>query len=130
MKNLLMIFGKFSRFPLARILNNCNISRQTRLNKTFQPQENCMKISDVPINLNDKIRLSEAKIQLVQDGNTLGSTDETEILDISFENQLLGDETFMVLRSSTGWSIDAASDLTKILEQVHRVIEGVREFEV
>jgi hypothetical protein len=89
-----------------------------------------MKISDVPINLNDKIRLSEAKIQLVQDGNTLGSTDETEILDISFENQLLGDETFMVLRSSTGWSIDAASDLTKILEQVHRVIEGVREFEV
>ena len=76
-----------------------------------------------------KIRLSEAKIQLVQDGNTLGTTDETETLNISFENQLPGDETFMVLRTS-GWSMNDASDLTKILEQVHRAIEGVREFEV
>ena len=79
---------------------------------------------------NFKIRLSEAKIQLVQDGNTLGTTDETEVLDISFENQLPGDETFMVIRSTTGWSINEASDLSKILEQVHKVIEGILEFEV
>jgi predicted nucleotidyltransferase len=77
-----------------------------------------------------KIRLSEAKIQLVQAGNTLGTTDETEILDISFENQLPGEETFMVLRTSTGWSMNAASDLTQILEQVHKAIDGLREFEV
>jgi hypothetical protein len=77
-----------------------------------------------------KIRLSEAKIQLVQAGNTLGTTDETEILDISFENQLPGEETFMVLRTSTGWSMNAASDLTQILEQVHKAIDGMREFEV
>jgi hypothetical protein len=77
-----------------------------------------------------KIRLSEAKIQLVQDGNTLGTTDETEILDISFENQLPGEETFMVLRTSTGWSMNSASDLTQVLEQVHKAIDGLREFEV
>jgi hypothetical protein len=77
-----------------------------------------------------KIRLSEAKIQLVQAGNTLGTTDETEILDISFENQLPGEETFMVLRTSTGWSMNSASDLTQILEQVHTAIDGLREFEV
>jgi predicted nucleotidyltransferase len=77
-----------------------------------------------------KIRLSEAKIQLVQAGNTLGTTDETEILDISFENQLPGEETFMVLRTSTGWSMNAASDLMQILEQVHKAIDGLREFEV
>jgi hypothetical protein len=77
-----------------------------------------------------KIRLSEAKIQLVQAGNTLGTTDETEILDISFENQLPGEETFMVLRTATGWSMNAASDLTQILEPVHKAIDGLREFEV
>ncbi len=77
-----------------------------------------------------KIRLSEAKVQLTQDGNTLGSTDETEILDISFENQLPGDETFMVLRSSTGWSINAASDLASVLDAAHKAIDGLREFEV
>jgi hypothetical protein len=77
-----------------------------------------------------KIRLSEAKIQLVQAGNTLGTTDETEILDILFENQLPGEETFMVLRTSTGWSMNAASDLTQILEQAHKAIDGLREFEV
>lgn len=75
------------------------------------------------------IQLSEAKIQLTQDGNTLRSTDETEILDISFENQLPGDETFMVLRSTTGWSINAASDLTKLLERVHMAVESIRELE-
>ena len=77
-----------------------------------------------------KIRLSAATIQLVQDGNTLGTTDETEILNISFENQLPGDETFIVIRSTTGWSMNGASDLSKILEQVHKAIEGIREFEV
>jgi hypothetical protein len=77
-----------------------------------------------------KIRLSEAKVQFTQDGNTLGTTDETEILDISFENQLPGDETFMVLRTTTGWSMNDASDLTKILKQVHKAIESIREFEV
>lgn len=77
-----------------------------------------------------KIRLSEAKIQLVQDGNTLGTTDETEVLDISFENQLPGDETFIVIRSITGWSMNESADLSKILEQLHKVIEGIREFEV
>jgi hypothetical protein len=76
-----------------------------------------------------KIRLSEAKAQFTQDGNTLGSTDDTEILDISFENQLPGDETFMVLRSTTGWSINYASDLTNILERVHKAIEVIREFD-
>jgi hypothetical protein len=76
-----------------------------------------------------KIRLSQANVQFTQDGNTLGSTDDTEILDISFENQLPGDETFMVLRSTTGWSINDASDLTNILERVHKAIEAIREFD-
>jgi hypothetical protein len=77
-----------------------------------------------------KIRLSEAKVQFTQDGNTLGSTDDAEILDISFENQLPGDETFMVLRSSTGWSMHSASDLVSILDVAHKAIDGLREFEV
>jgi hypothetical protein len=71
-----------------------------------------------------KIRLSEAKVQFTQDGNPF-----TEILDISFENQLPGDETFMVLRSTIGWSINDASDLTNILERVHKAIEAIREFD-
>jgi hypothetical protein len=77
-----------------------------------------------------KIYLSEAKVQFIQDGNTLGSTDETEILEVSFESQLPGDETFMVLRSTTGWSINNPSELAKILEPVHKAINGIREFEV
>lgn len=77
-----------------------------------------------------KIRLAAATVQLFQDGNTLGTTEETEILDISFEKQLPEDETFIVIRSTTGWSMNEASDLSKILQQVHKVIEGMQEFEV
>ena len=77
-----------------------------------------------------KTQLTKAMVEFVQAGNTLGTTDETEILNISFENHLPGDETFIVIRSTTGWSMDEASDLSKILEQVHKVIEGIREFEV
>ena len=77
-----------------------------------------------------KTQLTKATVEFVQAGNTLGTTDEMEILNISFENQLPGDETFIVIRSTTGWSINEASDLSKILEQVHKVIEGIREFEV
>lgn len=77
-----------------------------------------------------KIYLSEAKVHFTQDGNTLGSTNETEILEVSFESQLPGDETFLVIRSTTGWSVNNASDLVKILEPVHKAIEGIREFEV
>jgi hypothetical protein len=35
----------------------------------------------------------------------------------------------MVLRSTTGWSINDASDLTNILERVHKAIEAIREFD-
>ena len=77
-----------------------------------------------------KTQLTKAMVEFVQAGNTLGTTDETEILNISFENQLPGDETFMVIRSTTGWSMNEAADLSQILEQVHKAIEGIREFEV
>jgi hypothetical protein len=53
-----------------------------------------------------------------QEGNTLGTTDEVEELTITVETPLgdiRKDGGFLVIQSSTGWSIDEPHELLDIL---------------
>lgn len=52
-----------------------------------------------------------------QDGNTVGTTDEYERLEISLVTQLPGMRPFFVLKSETGWSFDSVADLKKLIDQ-------------
>ena len=62
--------------------------------------------------------LASVKVTFTQDGNTLGTTDEIEILEIRLESQLPGEEFFYVLRTETGWSFDDPDELGKLFSDM------------
>lgn len=55
-------------------------------------------------------QLYGGSLRFGQDGNTCGSTDELEILNVDFVFQLPDTEPFIVLRTE-GWSMDSVSEL-------------------
>jgi len=69
--------------------------------------------------------VSGVTIKLTQPGNTMGSTEEYEYLDISLEYQTsdpgTGDDCFIVLKTE-GWSIDEPSELVTLLTDLKAAI--------
>jgi hypothetical protein len=61
--------------------------------------------------------LISAQFAISQDGNTLGTTGETEILAVRCEYQLPGEEPFLVI-GTEGFSFDDIEDLAKIIKAV------------
>ena len=74
----------------------------------------------------DKPEVGKITKELIQEGNTLGTTDETEVLIIDFEYQLPGDEPFMVIKSD-GWSIDGAEEFSKLIMIAQEAESNFRE---
>lgn len=59
--------------------------------------------------------LVSAQFAFSQDGNTLGTTSETEILTVRCEYQLPGEEPFFVI-DTEGFSFDSIEDLTQVIK--------------
>lgn len=55
--------------------------------------------------------------QFTQEGNTLGTTDNIEEISISLETQLPGEEPFIVIKTTTGWSFDNIEELTDLIKK-------------
>ena len=73
--------------------------------------------------------ISSAHFHFVQDGNTMGTTEELEILDVHLEYQMpeerKGDDAFIVLKSQGGWSINEPDDLNRLLKSCVRAVGQV-----
>jgi len=54
-----------------------------------------------------------------QEGNTLGSTEPTETMEVAMELVDAEDAPFAVLKSPTGWSIDDVGDLVALLDRCY-----------
>lgn len=68
----------------------------------------------------NKPLLSKVKFEFLQDGNTCGTTSETEELTIELESSSIidgPDDCFIVLRTTTGWSIDNIEELSELIEK-------------
>ena len=63
------------------------------------------------------LHLAGMTFHFAQDGNTLGTTAETEELDVSLETQLPGDPPFFVLKSATGWSANDAHEMSALMDR-------------
>lgn len=62
----------------------------------------------------------EKKIyKFVQEGNTFGTTDETEILTLEKEYVDEGEEFFYVIKTTTGWSFDNKEELIKLIDEIN-----------
>lgn len=59
--------------------------------------------------------IDRVQIRYSQEGNSLGTTDDFESIEINFETQLPGEEPFVVLRTN-GWSIDSVDELTELID--------------
>lgn len=66
---------------------------------------------------NQEIDLVGVNFNFTQEGNTLGSTNGMEVMDVSLEYQLDSESgPFFVLRTETGWSFDDKEDIAKLLD--------------
>jgi hypothetical protein len=67
-----------------------------------------------------EICISTLRVDLVQNGNTLGTTESVESLQVSFESETFLDEEdqgFMVIKTN-GWSVDSVEQLASLLNAV------------
>lgn len=70
----------------------------------------------------DNIQLSKITYVFTQEGNTDGTTSDIEELIVEVEGlDILKDGGYIVLRTSTGWSITEVEDLNYIFEQVKKI---------
>lgn len=68
------------------------------------------------------IDVAKVSIQLIQDGNTMGTTDDVEELQLDFEYQLPGEEPFIVFKTN-GWSVDSLDEFKKQIEKIIRNLQ-------
>jgi len=73
-----------------------------------------------------EISVSSVVIELCQNGNTNGSTQDVEDMKIRFESPTFIDEegSFMVI-TTTGWSVDSGAEMGKILDKLTTVVNGL-----
>jgi len=74
--------------------------------------------------MSNEATLYKASFEFYQEGNTDGTTDETEELRV--ECMGMGDlkeGCYYVLRTKTGWSIDNSDELKQLIERVDKMIK-------
>lgn len=71
-----------------------------------------------------EICMAGVSIRFVQNGNTNGTTCDVEDLEISVESpDLIDDEGhFLVIKSTSGWSIDSAGELLRVIDAVSQSV--------
>jgi hypothetical protein len=71
--------------------------------------------------------LSHVMVRFVQEGNTCGTTDDVETLDVELEFQLSeSDGPFFVIRTP-GWSFDEPTDIAKLIRRVMQICSKPKE---
>lgn len=74
--------------------------------------------------------LSKVTFEFSQEGNTNGTTEECEELDIIVDSPCFinrQDGSYVVLKTKTGWSIDNSKELTDIIDKCIKFSEGIIE---
>jgi hypothetical protein len=72
------------------------------------------------------VAITNVKVSLMQDGNTMGTTDSYETLDISLEYQDpqagKADDCFLVIKTE-GWSFDTPEELMKQISCITKYVK-------
>ena len=73
------------------------------------------------------ININRISVHLGQEGNTLGTTPETETLDIICETALTSEEGCFVVLKTKGWSIDSGDEIKTLKKQLEDQIINDRK---
>ena len=71
------------------------------------------------------IKIGKITFELLQDGNTLGTTDDWEAIEVHCEYQLPGDEPFFVVKSEKGWSINDSKELATVIDILQKRVKDI-----
>lgn len=77
----------------------------------------------------ESLYLSKVIFEFFQEGNTDGTTEESEVLTVEMQScldSLDQGRGYMVLRTNSGWSFDSVSELTDIINCVETTMERCR----
>lgn len=72
--------------------------------------------------------LSEVNFRFVQDGNTNGTTEEVEVINITMEAPLYinkEDGAFITIKTETGWSINSPEELNDMIKQCYEAVLNI-----
>lgn len=70
-----------------------------------------------------KPEISRVSIKFVQDGNTLGTTDYRESLELFLEFQMNEKEGPFYVIKTDGWSFDNIEEISYLLKRANKIIE-------
>jgi hypothetical protein len=77
---------------------------------------------------NERPEIYRISVEFSQSGNTLGTTEEHEELEVALEFQIGEEEgPFYVLKSTKGWSVDDIDDLKKLIDTAKAPLNKIRE---
>jgi len=71
----------------------------------------------------DKPQIAKVSVDFEQEGNTLGTTQEYESINISLEFQLCEKDGPFIVIKTDGWSIDEISELNDMINRAKKIIE-------
>lgn len=71
------------------------------------------------------IKVAKITFELLQDGNTLGTTSDWEKLKICCEYQLPGEEQFFTLASERGWSCNSSKNISDIIDILKKRVKEI-----
>jgi len=70
----------------------------------------------------DKPTINKVSVSFAQEGNTLGTTEEYEQIDINLEFQLDEDDGAFVVIKTDGWSMNEPEDLIPLVNRVKQIL--------
>ena len=72
------------------------------------------------------ITLANAKFEFYQDGNSVGTTEDPEILHVFIECQTnVAEDGFIVIKTSSGWSVDNTAELANLVAACERAASSI-----
>jgi len=72
-------------------------------------------------------KVCRAHVGFEQEGNTLGTTEEVEEIDIFLEFAETEDEGPFYVIKTRGWSFDSLDDVQKLIDKANRVLNKEEE---
>ena len=71
----------------------------------------------------DKPKIDKVSVEFSQEGNTLGTTDGYETIEISLEFQLSKEDGHFVVIKTKGWSIDDISEIQDLIKTTEKILK-------
>ncbi len=72
--------------------------------------------------MSKKPEISNVSVTFIQDGNTVGTTEDLESITVNIEFQLPCDGGFTVIKTD-GWSMDDPKELTDLVNRTRKILK-------